>query len=287
MESSTGCALAPGFIEEAPAQVGAWAARFDAAALPVLRSSADAIEEWREHEDAVDAHMLAETLSNDPLLTIKVLAHVAELRRGREGSGPETLTEALVMLGITPFFRDFGPQPTVEAELAEHPAALEGFRAVLARAHRAARFALAFAVQRMDHDNAVIREAALLHDFAELLLWIRAPALAAEIAFRQRLDGALRSVTVQQEVLNIRLSDLQHALMIKWRLPRVLIELADDKRETISAQARNVLLAIRLARHTARSWESPALADDVRDIAELLHMAPEPTLALLHDIDGL
>jgi len=253
----------------------------------VLRSSADAIEEWREHEDAVDAHLLSETLSNDPLLTIKVLAHVADLRRGRDASGPETLTEALVMLGITPFFRDFGPQPTVESVLAEHPAALEGFRAVLSRAHRAARFALAFAVQRMDHDNAVIHEATLLHDFAELLLWLRAPALAGEIAFRQQLDGALRSAVVQQDVLNIRLSDLQHALMIRWRLPRVLIELADDKREGLSTQARNVLLAIRLARHTARTWESPALADDVRDIADLLHMAPEPTLALLHDIDGV
>lgn len=287
MAPSTGCSQAPGFIERAPAGIGAWAACFEAAALPILRSSADAIEEWRDHEDAVDAHLLAETLSSDPLLTIKVLAHVAALRRGREGSGPETLTESLVMLGITPFFRDFGPQPTVEAELLDHPAALEGFRSVLARAHRAARFALAFAVQRMDHDNAVIHEAALLHDFAELLLWLRAPALAEEIAVRQRLDGALRSVSVQQDVLNIRLSDLQHALMIKWRLPRVLIELADDNRETVSTQARNVLLAIRLARHTARSWESPALADDVRDIAELLHMAPEPTLALLHDIDGV
>lgn len=287
MAPSTGCSLDPGFIDRAPAHVGAWAACFETSALPVLRCSADAIEDWREHEDAVDAHLLSETLSNDPLLTIKVLAHVAQLRRGREGSGPETLTEALVMLGITPFFRDFGPQPTVEAALAEHPAALEGFRAVLARAHRAARFALAFAVQRMDHDNAVIHEAALLHDFAELLLWLRAPSLAGEIAFRQQLDGSLRSAAAQQAVLNVRLSDLQHELMVRWRLPRVLIELADDKREGLSSQARNVLLAIRLARHTALSWESPALADDVRDIADLLHMAPEPTLALLHDIDGV
>ncbi len=139
----------------------------------------------------------------------------------------------------------------------------------------------------MDHDNGVIREATLLHDFAELLLWLRAPTLAGEIAFRQRLDGSLRSAAAQQDVLNIQLSDLQHALMLKWRLPRVLIELADDKREGQSSQARNVLLAIRLARHTALTWESPALADDVRDIADLLHMAPEPTLALLHDIDGV
>lgn len=264
----------------------AWADCFDVAHLPILRSSAEAIEEMRLNEDAVDAHLLAETLAHDPLCTLKVLAHVAHLRRGRDGSDAETLTAALVMLGITPFFRDFGLQPTVEDRLAAHPAALEGFRAVLNRSHRAARFALAFAVQRMDHDAAVIHEAALLHDFAELLLWLQAPALAGEIARRQRADPRLRSAAVQAEVLKIELTDLQHALMLKWRLPRVLIDIADDHREGVSAQARNVLLAIRLARHTAGDWNNPALADDVHDIAELLHMAPEPTLALLHDIDG-
>ena len=286
MLSSVAAPTDTGFIDRAPDHVNAWAACFDAARLPILRSSAVAIEEMRGNEDAVDAHLLAETLAHDPLFTLKVLAHVAHLRRGRDGTDAETLTAALVMLGITPFFRDFGPQPTVEEELAAYPAALGGFRAVLDRSHRAARFALAFAVQRMDHDAAVIREAALLHDFADLLVWLRAPALAGEIMRRQREDGALRSLVVQAEVLNIGLPDLQQALMQKWRLPRILIDIADDNRESVSAQARTVLLAIRLARHTARDWDNPALADDVRDIAELLHMGTEPTLALLHDIDG-
>lgn len=274
------------FARRIPANVGEWAACFDAASLPVLRSSSLAIEEFRANEDAVDAHLLAETLANDPLITLKVLAHVAHLRRGREGTDAETLTAALVMMGITPFFRHFGPQPTVEDYLHDHPASLEGLRDVLDRSHRAARFALAFAVQRMDHDAAVIHEAALLHDFAEMLLWLRAPMLAAEIRNRQRADSRLRSANVQVDVLNVELADLQHALMLKWRLPRLLVDIADDHREAVSQQARNVMLAIRLARHTAESWDNPALGDDVRDIAALLNMAPEPTLALLHDIDG-
>jgi HD-like signal output (HDOD) protein len=286
MLSSTAASYDAGFIDRAPGSLSAWLGCFEADRLPILRSSAVAIEEMRGQEDAVDAHLLADTLAHDPLFTLKVLAHVAHLRRGREGTDAETLTEALVMLGITPFFRDFGPQPTVEDQLAAHPAALEGFRSVLDRAHRASRFALAFAVQRVDLDAAIIHLAALLHDFAELLLWLRAPALASEIAWRQRVDGALRSSAVQAEVLNVELPDLQHALMLKWRLPRALIDIADDHREGVSAQARCVLLAIRLARHTARDWDNPALADDVNDIAQLLHMAPEPTLALLHDIDG-
>jgi len=46
-----------------------------------------------------------------------------------------------------------------------------------------------------------------------------------------------------------------------------------------------VLLAIRLARHTALGWDNPAIPDDVQDIARLLNMAVGPTEALLRDMD--
>lgn len=272
-------------ITRAPADVDAWSRCFDPRALPVLASTALVIEDLRANEDAVDAHGLADSLAHDPLMTLKVLAHVADTRRGREGSDAETLTAALVMLGITPFFRSFAPQTTVEDHLAGVPGAMDGFNAVLQRSHRAARFALAFAVQRIDHDAAVIHEAALLHDFAELLIWLYAPALAFEVARRQAADRTLRTAAVQRDVLNIEVPDLQHALMVRWRLPRLLIDIADDQRQGVSAQARSVMLAMRLARHTAGDWNNPALADDVRDIAELLRMGTEPTLALLRDLD--
>jgi hypothetical protein len=49
---------------------------------------------------------------------------------------------------------------------------------------------------------------------------------------------------------------------------------------------RNVLLAIRVARHSTEGWDNPALPDDVRDIAALLQLGLEPTRQLLRDIDG-
>lgn len=286
MVSSTCPGPDAGFIQHPPGDLGAWMACFDPMQLPILQSSASMIEDCRGNEDAVDAHLLAEALASDALFTIKLFAHLARLRRGRVESEPETVVQALVMFGITPFFRDFGPQPTVDEHLASVPAALAGFNAVQERARRAGRFALAFAVHRMDRDNAVLHEAALLHDFAELLLWLRAPALALEIAQRQEADSTLRSAVVQMEVLGVKLPELQHALMREWHLPRVLIDFADAKREGSSVQARNVLLAIRLARHTAKGWHNAGLDDDVRDIAALLHMGTAPTLALLRDIDS-
>ena len=280
----------PRFITQPPRDLEAWRACFDAAQLPVLSSTAQFLEDWRQTEDAADAHGLAETLATDPLMMLKLLAHVAELRRGREGSEPETATEALVMLGITPFFRAFGPQPVAEDWLTHDEAALAGFHQVLRRSHRAANFAIGFAAHRMDHDAAIIHEAALLHDFAELLLWLHAPALALEIQRRQQADPTLRSAAVQREVLGIELADLQHALMTAWRLPRLLVSITDDhasaEAQASHVQLRNVLLAIRVARHSAQGWDNAALPDDVREIAALLHLSVEATQRLLIDIEA-
>lgn len=275
----------PAFITRAPRDVVGWASLFDYQSLPVLADTALALEELRPAEDAVDAHLLAEHLVADPLMTLKLLAHVAKLRRGR-GGDIETVTEALVMLGIPPFFNTFGPQQTVEDHLASRPEALEGFREVLRRSHRAARFALSFAAHRVDHDAAVIHEAALLHDFAELLLWYRAPDLALEIARRQAEDPNLRSAVAQRAVLNVELSEVQHLLMQNWRLPQLLVEITDDHGKNTTAQVRNVQLAIRVARHSAKGWDNPALPDDYREIAALLQLAPEPTQRLLLDVDA-
>ena len=273
-------------IRTAPRTLAQWVAHFEPADLPILRNTADELELLRLNEDAVDANRLSGVIADDPLMTIKVLAHVAQLRRGRGGSDTETVTEALVMLGISPFFRAFGPQRTVGEVLADQPAALAGFGVVLRRARRAARFAIGFAVHRMDHDAPVIHEAALLHDFAELLLWLRAPTLALQIAERQRREPTLRSAVVQRELLNIELDELEHALMLAWHLPQLLVQITDEHAPLHSLQTRNVQLAIRLARHSAADWDNAALPDDLHDIAQLLSISVDAAHRLVLEIDA-
>jgi HD-like signal output (HDOD) protein len=265
--------------------LAAWVRHFAHAEIPVLAATAVAIEAMRANEDAVDAHGIAEWVATDPLMTLKLLSYAALHRPARVLTDAETLTAALLMMGITPFFRAFGPQPTVEDRLAEPPEALAGLNEVLTRAERSARFALAFAVHRRDPDAAVIHEAALLHDFAEMLLWCHAPALALAIREAQRADPTLRSADAQRALLNVELNDLQHALMRAWRLPDLLVRITDDRHAEQPA-VRNVMLAVRLARHTARGWDNAALPDDVADVAALLNLAPGAALALLRDIDA-
>ncbi len=273
-----------GFISTALPDVAGWQVAFEQREIPVLAVTAEVLEDLRANEDAVDAHLLAETVAPDPLMTLKLLRHVAMLRRGRGHTDAETATEALVMLGITPFFRDFGPQPSVEQGLADQGEALAGLRRVLRRSHRAARFALGFAVHRRDHDAALIHEAALLHDFAEMLLWVHAPALAQAMAVWQQAHPGSRSSEAQRQVLNIELGELQQALMKVWRLPSLLVQISDHRASHLD-QVRNVQLAIRVARHSGQGRDDPALLDDVIEVARLLNLSPVHAQHLLHDLD--
>ena len=103
--------------------LAAWTAHFRGAEIPVLAQTADALEALRANEDGVDANSLGETVATDPLMTLKVLAHASAHRSARVVTDVETVIAALVMMGISPFFRAFGPQPTVEARLAREPGA--------------------------------------------------------------------------------------------------------------------------------------------------------------------
>lgn len=266
-----------------PADLAAWAALFEVRRLPVLAATAAALETLRANEDKVDAHLIAETISNDPLMTLKVLAHVAALRAGRECSDTETVTAALVMLGITPFFNAFGPQASVDDAL--DVTALDGFNAVLRRSHRAARFAMGFSAHRMDGDAVLLHQAALLHDFAELLLWLRAPLLAMHLRQLQAKDPTLRSAQAQRKWLGIELPDLEQYLVQQWRLTGLLQQFTDDRCSRVTPQMHTVRLAIRLARHSSDGWSNAALPDDLQEIAALLNLSIDAADRLVREID--
>lgn len=271
-------------LHQAPPDLGGWIAALRDAEIPVLTTSAESLELMRANEDAFDANSIGEMVAADPLLTLKLLAHAAAQRSDRGLPAAETVTEALVWMGVTPFFAAFGPQPTVEQHLADRPEALAGLQRVLRRADRAARFALDFAAHRLDPDAAVIHSAACLHDFAEMLLWVHAPELALQIRARQQADRQLRSAAVQREILNIELADLEQALMRTWHLPELLTHITDDKRGQ-DPQVQTVRLAVRLARHTADGWDDAAIPDDIRDIAQLLNLDLAATERLLRELD--
>ncbi|MBP6250882.1 MAG: HDOD domain-containing protein [Leptothrix sp. (in: Bacteria)] len=269
----------------------AWTTHLRDQPIPVLESTAQALAELARLEEeraCVDAAMIARVVDADPLMTLRLMAHVGCRRSARQVTDVETVTAAVMLMGIDPFFREFAALETIESRLAPEPQALDGLQQVLRRAWRAAHFAQAFAVHRMDGDAPVLREAALLHDFAEMLLWCHAPALALEIRSRLAADVHLRSRAAQQEVLNVDLGDLEQELMRCWHLPQLLIQLTNDRaagHALVFPQVRTVRLAVRVARHSETGWDNAALPDDVDEVADLLNLSAPATLRLLQEIE--
>ena len=271
-------------IDQALPSLGAWTQALQDEDIPVLTQTIEKLEELREKEDDVDAHLLAPMIQKDPLMTLKVMQWASMRRPAKVVTEVESVTGALVMMGMGPFFRTMSGMTSVQARLKDHPEALRGLVRVLRRSFRASRFALSFAVHRMDAHPELVHMAALLHDFAESLLWIKAPALMHRIALMQQADPQLRTAAAQHEVLNISAPELEQALARRWRLPLGLIRITDDAHAD-SPSARTVMLALRLARHSALGWDNAAIPTDVHDAAELLNLAPDAAMRLVQDID--
>ncbi|CAH0353578.1 HDOD domain-containing protein [Aquabacterium sp. CECT 9606] len=279
-------------IDQALPTLQDWITVFTRAVIPVLPASVAELAELRAMEDVkgnVDAHMLSHNLGGDPLMTLKVLMQVSRDCHRRHVNSPETLTAAILMQGIGPFFSSNENVPSVIDWLSEYPEALSGLLKVIKRSRRAAHLAVTFASHRQDEDADMIQEAALLHDFAEMLLWCHAPVLALTMAQRQKADHTLRSADVQKEVLGIELPDLAHSLMEAWHLPELLIKNTDD-RHADHPRVQTVLLAVRIARHTQYGWDDPhaqaALPDDIADVARLLTLSDESAKRKIMEIDG-
>ncbi len=273
-------------LQQAPADLTGWTRHFLDAEVPVLGETADALDALRGHEDEVDANALVQIVQRDPLMTLKLLAFIARHRSRRVLADVDSVMPAVLLIGVPPFLNHFGALVRVEERLAAHPQALEGLQRVIERSRRAAMFAIGFAVLRKDPEAEVIYEAALLHDFAEALLWCHAPAHAMRIAQLQQDDAELRSREAQRRVLGIELADLEQALMRAWQLPDLLVSITDDRRVNTDPRVGNVLLAIRVARHSQHGWDNPALPDDFEEIGRLLHLSPLAAHRKAMELDG-
>ena len=268
-------------LNQPPSDLESWVGFFSNAELPVLRQTARRLAEARQNIDKVGGRDIANIVMQDPLMAIRVLAYIQTVSGKHLRSDITNIGNAVMMIGIEPFFNKMDASLSIEAMLKNEPQALLGVLQVIRRAQRASHYAHDWAFERHDMNIDEVALAALLHDLPEILLWCFAPKLAIEIRDRQHADKSLRSATAQEQVLGIRLSDLQLALCTVWHLPELLNTLLDDANAQ-SPRVQNVTLAVNLARHSAGGWKDAALPDDFAAIEKLLHI---DRVALLNRLD--
>jgi len=251
--------------------IDSWVNFFGSVELPILRQTARRLEEARQNIDRIGGREIAAIVLQDPLMAVRVLSYIQPIHGKHLHSDITTIGSAVMMLGIEPFFAQFSSPVTIENTLSGEPKALLGILQVIRRAQRASHYANDWAFQRHDLNIEEVALAALLHDLPEILMWCFAPKQAIDIRSRLDADSTLRSVVAQEQVLGFSLFDLKKALCKAWQLPELINTLMDDE-SAEHPRVQNAVLAVNLARHSAKGWDNAALPDDLDAIEKLLRI---------------
>lgn len=264
----------------------AWLKQLSKVNIPVLRQTARALAKLEQDEDNLSARAITAVVLNDPFMVFKVLTYAQKNAGKRQLQDIVEVEAAILMMGTGAFYRNLAPDLLVDDRLKSDIPALTHLSRLIKRAHRAAYYAADWAALHKDLHSEEIWIAALLHDFAEMLMWCLAPDKMNAIFDLQKKNKELRSKDAQEQVLGFHISDLQKELIRVYAMPPLLTQLmADDEGENdevkLDKRATGVSLAVNLARHSANDWDDAALPDDYAAIAAFLHVDIERVLFLI------
>lgn len=254
--------------------IGEWLQFFETAEIPILKRTVRELTILQADTEQLSVRAVTDVVMHDPLLTVVLLRYLQRHKRNTQLNEVVQIEQALLMLGMQVFFDKVKPNLVMENLLAGNTAALTGLLQAVQRAMRAANYAKDWAVHLHDLHFDEIYIAALLHNFAEILLWCYASAQMTQIFVLQQCDTALRSEEAQRRILGFRLADLQLALAKVWALPELLIRFMNGE-DVAQRQMRTIELAVNVTRHSAHGWDNAALPDDYREIGELLNIKPD------------
>lgn len=268
----------------------AWTRFLTAAPIPILASTAEELQQLAGVEARhgnVDAHLVDQAVSGDPLMTLQVLVHAARHRTRLQVTDVHTVTAAVVLMGIGQFFQAFRRPLTLEQHLADHPAALTTVHRLITRSWRSARLVTAFALQRGDAHAAALQMAALLQGCTEILLWCHAAPLARTLAERRAAEPESPREDIERAVLNVALDPLEQALARAWHWPELLRRLTDvqDRRSQVLLQPQRQMLglAARLAERLDTNPEAEPTLDEREALADLLAVSTASATRLVRN----
>lgn len=257
-----------------------WLALFGRADIPVMRQTARNLERLREDQGLLNASSIADVVTDDPLMTVKLLRYMQSHKRTSQAYELVDVKQMLLMMGVETFFAAVPARPVVEATLRSHLDALVCLFQTVRRAQRAADYAFDWALRLHDLHAQEVWVSALLSHVTDMLMWCFNPEQMLDIRKRQLADKTLRSADVQTAVMGFTSVELQRQLTLDWQLPELLQNLTDPALAH-TPRVRNVRLAVNLARHSAEGWDNAALPDDYVEIGALLRMEPARVASLV------
>lgn len=267
-------------MSQQPKSMADWLAFFGQADIPVLKHTARELQRLHADESLCDARNIANVITDDPLMTVKLLRYMQTHKRRVQQHELVDVKQMLLMMGLETFFREVPATPIAEDLLSGHLGALVQLLQTVRRAQRSSSYAFDWALRLHDMHAEEVLVSTLLSHVSEMLMWCFNPEQMLEIQKRQQADRTLRSADLQKQILGFAGVELQRQLVLEWQMPELLQNLVDPAQKG-TQRVRNVALAVDLARHSAKDWDNAALPDDYREIASLLRMEPDRVEALV------
>ena len=245
--------------------------------LPVFAHSVRSMLKLRD-EKSVQWKYYGDIILKDPglvLQTLKQLHASSKKPRAQEVAGME---QAAMLLGLDQVQGLPGSCPQVEKVL---PAfARQGYQRATVRAFHAAYQAWDWAFIRHDINPDEMLLSALLHDAAELALWVNAPDRIHRIR-RLTIRDKMPAAEAQYIALGNSLEHFGRRLAERWHLPQLAHEALRPEYNN-EERVRGVILAVQLARQTEWGWYSPEVEATLTEIAEHLDSSLEETTVHIH-----
>ena len=221
--------------------------------VPVLRATATALTRMAAEQEGVSANAVSTTILRDPLMTLRVLRFLQSHRTRSQTADITTIAHALMMLGLTRFFREFAELSVLpEPPSASATPVLRAYE-LMSQARLAAWIARDWAVQRHDIDPDEVMVAALVYDIDILLMTLYRGATELETDAHEHAQQRER-------------------LLQQLGVPGAIRELT-ERAQSHDPRLLNVRLACRLAMHCSKGWQQAAIDEDLADAHRLLRIS--------------
>ncbi|QLI81613.1 HDOD domain-containing protein [Chitinibacter fontanus] len=260
-----------------------WINYFAEQATPILAHTHVEMRGFHARIDEIGLHEITGLIRHDPLLTLNILRYQEEHRHTRQTTDVTTIDRVLLMIGVVGFFRLFGSLPCLETQSDAQKIMIYGAHRTCARSYLASLIAEMFSNYRRDIEPKEVITAALLHDTAEILLWLASPRQMMMIQETLRSNPSMRSQDVQIKILGCKINHIQQGLVEKWHLPRTLLHLIDDHYAD-EPRVKIVHLAASIARHLEKGWDNPYFWQDVHECALLFNIEPYLVYQQIRDV---
>lgn len=245
--------------------------------LPVFGHSVQAIRNLSS-EDAVPWEKYGDIILKDPGLILQTLLALRGTGGKRREDPVTSMEQAAMLLGL-----ERVQQLPADSELVEEALqgrAQEGYRRTVVRAFHAAYQAWDWGFVRRDPNPDELLLSALMHDAAELALWVNAPERIHQLrrlVFRDHVPPA----EAQYIALGESLEHFGRRLAERWNLPPLVHEALRPEYGQ-EPRVQGVVLAVQLARQTEWGWYSSAVEETLAMIGEHLDGTPEEVSRHVH-----